>query len=250
MVIRCIIQMCGKTKRHGRPDKEQPPTSAHPKVPDAQTQRRQWGSVPGCLTRGMASWNSGGRMELGEGWGDTLKTKYVSPPQGLFSGQPKWEALQERLGRSISWWKTGWQPIRLSLQCKWGLPGWLSGKECACQRRRRRFDPWVGKMPWRRKRQRTPLFLPGKSQGQRNLLGYSPWGRKRVGRDLATKGQQCKWDLMGLRRGLWMTHALVYRGERQRECKCDLDSTWLSPFLGLQNAGVNPQPISDSIYCS
>ena len=50
----------------------------------------------------------------------------------------------------------------------------LGGKESACQRRRRRFDPWVRKIPWRRKRQPTPLFLPGKSSGQRNPAGYSP----------------------------------------------------------------------------
>jgi len=36
----------------------------------------------------------------------------------------------------------------------------------------------VGKISWRRKRQPTPVFLPGKSQGQRRLVGYSPWGRK------------------------------------------------------------------------
>ena len=40
------------------------------------------------------------------------------------------------------------------------------------------FDPWVGKIPWRRKWQPTPVFLPGESHGQRTLLGYSPWGRK------------------------------------------------------------------------
>ena len=41
--------------------------------------------------------------------------------------------------------------------------------------RRLRFDPWVGKMPWRRKWPPTPVFLPGKSHGQRSLAGYSPW---------------------------------------------------------------------------
>ena len=40
------------------------------------------------------------------------------------------------------------------------------------------FDPWVGKIPWRRKWQPTPVFLPGESHGWRSLLGYSPWGRK------------------------------------------------------------------------
>ena len=53
------------------------------------------------------------------------------------------------------------QMVNFCLQCRW--PG---------------FDPWVGKIPWRRKWQPTPVFLPGKSHGLRILLGYSPWGRK------------------------------------------------------------------------
>ena len=40
------------------------------------------------------------------------------------------------------------------------------------------FDPWIGKIPWRRAWQPTPVFLPGESLGQRSLVGYSPWGRK------------------------------------------------------------------------
>ena len=50
------------------------------------------------------------------------------------------------------------------------FPGGTSGKEPACQRRRRkrhRFDPWVRKIPWRKA-----------SHGQRSLVGYSPWGHK------------------------------------------------------------------------
>ena len=43
-------------------------------------------------------------------------------------------------------------------------------------RKRREFDPWVGKIPWRRARQPTPVFLPGESHGQRSLEGYSLWG--------------------------------------------------------------------------
>ena len=56
-----------------------------------------------------------------------------------------------------------------------------SDKELACQCRRCKrcgFDPWVRKIPWTRKRQPTPVFLPGKSHGQRSLVGYSPWGCK------------------------------------------------------------------------
>ena len=42
-------------------------------------------------------------------------------------------------------------------------------------RQRHMFDPWVGKIPWRRKRQTTPIFLLGKICGQSSLVGYSPW---------------------------------------------------------------------------
>ena len=58
------------------------------------------------------------------------------------------------------------------------LPRYLSGKESACQCRRCGFDPWVGKIPWRRKWKLTPVFLLRKSHGQRSLMGYSPWGHK------------------------------------------------------------------------
>ena len=44
--------------------------------------------------------------------------------------------------------------------------------------KRHRFDPWVGKIPWSRKWQPTPVFLLGKFHGQRGLLGYSLWGLK------------------------------------------------------------------------
>ena len=40
------------------------------------------------------------------------------------------------------------------------------------------FDPWLGKIPWRRKWQPTPIFLPGESGGRRSLVGYSPRGCK------------------------------------------------------------------------
>ena len=48
-----------------------------------------------------------------------------------------------------------------------------------CTRCKRcRFDPWVRKITWRRTCQPTPVFFPGKSHGQRSLVGYSPWGHK------------------------------------------------------------------------
>ena len=42
------------------------------------------------------------------------------------------------------------------------------------------FDSWVGEIPWRREWQLTPVFLPGKSQGQRSPVGYSPGGHKEL----------------------------------------------------------------------
>ena len=53
------------------------------------------------------------------------------------------------------WW------LRIRLQCK-----------------RAGLDPWVGKIPWRRKWLPTPVFLPGKAHGQGSLAGYSPGGGK------------------------------------------------------------------------
>ena len=69
----------------------------------------------------------------------------------------------------------------LSIQYMWGFPGGTSDTESACRYRRHkrlRFDSWVGKIPWRRKWQPMPVFLPGESHGQRSLAGYSPWGHK------------------------------------------------------------------------
>ena len=46
------------------------------------------------------------------------------------------------------------------------------------QCRRCRFDPWVREIPWRRKWQPTPVFLPSESHRQRSLANYSPWRHK------------------------------------------------------------------------
>ena len=64
------------------------------------------------------------------------------------------------------------------------FPCGASGREPACQCRRPkrcRLDSWVGKIPWRRARQPTSVFLPGESRGQRGLMGYLPCGHQEVG---------------------------------------------------------------------
>ena len=79
-------------------------------------------------------------------------------------------------GTELNWTEgQGWDTV-IDV-CKRGFSGGASGKEPSCQCRRRsrcRFDPWLGKIPWRRRWQPTPVFLPGKSLGQRRLAGYSP----------------------------------------------------------------------------
>ena len=61
--------------------------------------------------------------------------------------------------------------VRIELNCK--------EPTCQCRRHKRcGFDPWVGKISWRRKWQSTPVFLPGEPHRQRSLAGCSPWGAK------------------------------------------------------------------------
>ena len=74
-----------------------------------------------------------------------------------------------------------------------GSPGGTSDKEPTYQFRRHKrhgFDLWVVKVPWKRAWQLTPVFLPGESHRPRSLVGYTPWGHKRVGHDLVTEQQQ------------------------------------------------------------
>ena len=67
--------------------------------------------------------------------------------------------------------------------CMFDFPDGSDGKASAYNAKTR-FSPWVGKISWRRKWQPTPVFLPGKSHGQRSLVGYSPWGHSVCSEDL------------------------------------------------------------------
>ena len=53
-------------------------------------------------------------------------------------------------------------------------------KNHACNEGDLGLIPWVRKIPWRRKWQPTPVFVPGESHGQRSLAGYCPWGHKQL----------------------------------------------------------------------
>ena len=61
-----------------------------------------------------------------------------------------------------------------------GLSWWLSGKESSCiaGRKRYKFNPWVGKIPWKKAWQPTPAFLPGESYGQRSWQAAVHWVTK------------------------------------------------------------------------
>jgi len=61
--------------------------------------------------------------------------------------------------------------------CLSGFPGGSNGR-VSLQCRRPGFNPWVGKIPWRRKWQHTPVFLPRELHARRSLTGYSPWDPK------------------------------------------------------------------------
>ena len=55
-----------------------------------------------------------------------------------------------------------------------GFPGGSDHKESPAMQKTR-FNPWVGRIPWRREWLPTPVSLPGEFHGERNLAGYSPW---------------------------------------------------------------------------
>ena len=96
---------------------------------------------------------------------------------GLCRFTPYWYASNVRVSSLVA------QTVK-SLQC--GRPG---------------FDPWVGKILWRRKWQLTPVFLPGEFHGQRNLAGYCPWGH-RVGYNWVTNtftfSTICSWKIFAV----------------------------------------------------
>ena len=89
----------------------------------------------------------------------------VCPKHVTKSSQPPYDEVL--LPQFYSWSRT-----------KRGLPWWLRWLKHLPAMRETRFDPWVGKIPWRRKWQPTPVLLPGKSHEWRSVVSYSPWNHK------------------------------------------------------------------------
>ena len=98
-----------------------------------------------------------------------------------------------------------------------GFSGGASGKEPTCQSRRHTrcgFSPWIGKIPWRRAWQSTPVFMPGESQGQRSL---SPWGSKESDMTEATSDTCTQLDLQ----------IIILREINQKKRQIPYDITYL-----------------------
>ena len=138
-------------------------------------------------------------------------------------------------------------------------PGGASGKELACQSKRskrRRFNSWIRKIPWRGQWQPTPVFLPGESHGHKSMAGYSPWGHKELNTtNLACKHMErcsnsehysycCKscLELLGALCDFWVrrwspagqaTACVVMRLQgSEKKTRWEAESS-LSPFLGI-----------------
>ena len=136
------------------------------------------------LTRLLCPWDFPGK---GPGMGFHLLLQRIFPTQGsnwglLHCRQTLYHLSHQGSQHYISCPKAG---------CR-GFPGGASGKESACQckrHKRHEFDPWVGTIPWRRAWQPTPVFLPGKSYGQRSLAGYSPQDHEELDRTEHTQSR-------------------------------------------------------------
>ena len=109
----------------------------------------------------------------------------------------------------LSTW--GDQLLLLTILSVLSIPGCSAGKESACNAGPG-FDPWVGKIPWRRERLPTPVFWPGEFHEL-----YSPWGRKELDRTEQLSLSSCPWGFaltMKCRRmlspGLWFCCCLCF----------------------------------------
>ena len=122
----------------------------------------------------------------------TLRASQVA----LVVKNPPANAVLSRSVKSNSLRPHELQPTRLL--CQWGFSRQEYWSGLLCRRHKRwRFDPWIRNIPWRRAWQPTPVFLPRKFHRQRSLVGYSPFGLKRV-RQLKQLGTHtkstCDWD--------------------------------------------------------
>ena len=111
------------------------------------------------------------------------------------------------------WLKTGLACMRSWVQSPgtpssyFGFPWWLRQYRIRLQCGRPGFNPWFGKIPWRREWQAIPVSLPGEFHGQRSLAGYSPWGCKES--DMTEWLQLSLFTLLADQHSLWNGGAYV-----------------------------------------
>ena len=114
------------------------------------------------------------------------------------------------------------------------FPGGSQLRICL-QCRKHGFDPWVGKILWRRKWQPAPVLLPGKSHGQRSLEGYSPWGCRRVPAAAAAEVREGGGSERGVGKGR------ERQGDDSRGRLAHLASWWQVQTASLQATCQDPE---------
>ena len=117
-----------------------------------------------------------------------------------------------------------------------GLHRWPTSTESTCQYRRPGLDPWVGKIPWRRRQQLTAVFLPGKSHGEGSLVGYSPRGHKESGTTRRLTLTYLLVFLAGESHGEWSLVGYSPWGRRDS----DMTEHALSQYINRDTDGIGP----------
>ena len=115
---------------------------------------------------------STGLLRVGHDWATSLSRV------GEGNGNPLQCSCLENPRDWGAWWAAIYGIAQSRTQLRWLSSSSSSVKESACQCRKHVFNPWIGKIPWRREWLPTPVCLPGEFHGQRSLVGYDPWGQK------------------------------------------------------------------------
>ena len=115
------------------------------------------------------------------------------------------------------------------------LPRWLRGKESACQGRRHRFNSWGRKIPWRRKWQLTPVFLPREIPWTAEPGGLQSIGSQKVRHGLATEHEHIYITYIGL--PWWLSG---------KGSTCSTGDLGLIPGLGRSPGGGRGNPLQYS----
>ena len=115
----------------------------------------------------------GSGSSLGEGNGNPLQYSCLENPKNGGAWWATVHGVAKSRTRLSDFTFTFTVALRASPMTQWV-------KNCLQCRTHRRpeLDPWVGEVPWRRRWQLAPVFLPGESHGQRSPVGYSPKGHK------------------------------------------------------------------------